>query len=93
MGSSTYAADLTREVLSKKTEEERRAVLKPYDDWCEAAIPALNQLNVVRTILRYVFFGGGKFSLALVIVQLRLLQGYSPCSSSVPLMGVLRWSR
>ena len=59
MGSSTYAADLTREVLSKKTEEERRAVLKPYDDWCEAAIPALNQLNVVRTILRYVFFGGG----------------------------------
>jgi hypothetical protein len=93
MGSSTYAADLTREVLSKKTEEERRAVLKPYDDWCEAAIPALNQLNVVRTILRYVFFRGGKFSLALVIVQLRLLQGYSSCSSSVPLMGVLRWSR
>ena len=51
MGSSSYAAELTREVLSKKTEEERRAVWKPYDDWCAAAIPSLNRMNTVRTNL------------------------------------------
>jgi len=49
MASSTYAAELTREVLSKKTEEDRHEVWKPYDDWCAAAIPALNQMNTVRS--------------------------------------------
>ena len=50
MASSTYAAELTRTVLSKKTEEERREVWKSYDDWCAAAIPALDQMNQVCSV-------------------------------------------
>jgi len=47
MASSTYAAELTREALSKKTEEERHEVWKSYDEWCAAAIPSLHQMNKV----------------------------------------------
>lgn len=48
MASSTYAAELTRTALSKKTETERREVWAPYDDWCARAIPSLHQMNKVN---------------------------------------------
>lgn len=51
MASSTYAAELTREVIAAKTEAERREVLKPYDAWCAAAIPSLHKMNKVGNIV------------------------------------------
>jgi hypothetical protein len=50
MASSVYAAEISQVALSKKTEEERRELWKPYDDWCAAAIPSLNQMNVFNYV-------------------------------------------
>ncbi|KAE9392988.1 hypothetical protein BT96DRAFT_924348 [Gymnopus androsaceus JB14] len=45
MASSTFAAELTPASLKSKTEEERAAVWKQYDDYCAAAVPSLNLMN------------------------------------------------
>ncbi|KAF7313452.1 hypothetical protein HMN09_00501100 [Mycena chlorophos] len=45
MASTTYAADCTLASIKAKTEEERLAVWKKYDDYCAAAVPSLNQMN------------------------------------------------
>ncbi|KAE9387409.1 hypothetical protein BT96DRAFT_948371 [Gymnopus androsaceus JB14] len=41
MASTTFAAKLTLASLESKTEEERVAVWKKYDEYCEGAVPSL----------------------------------------------------
>ncbi|KAJ7929085.1 hypothetical protein B0H13DRAFT_2543172 [Mycena leptocephala] len=45
MASTTLAADLTVAAIKTKTEEERAAVWKKYDEYCASAVPSLNMLN------------------------------------------------
>jgi hypothetical protein len=55
MASTTLAADLTVAAIKTKTEEERAAVWKKYDEYCASAVPSLNMLNQVSVKL---FFSG-----------------------------------
>lgn len=94
MASSTFAAELTRKALAAKDEAERREVWKAYDEWCAAAIPALNQMNKVRSR-----FHDSSCSFTHLIppsinlVQLRLLQEGSLRPSGLLDVAVLRWYR
>ncbi|KAJ3840244.1 hypothetical protein F5878DRAFT_659567 [Lentinula raphanica] len=45
MASSTFAADLTLAGIRAKSEEERLAVWKRYDDYCASAVPSLHLMN------------------------------------------------
>ncbi|KAJ7163842.1 hypothetical protein C8R43DRAFT_1122809 [Mycena crocata] len=45
MASTTFAAELTVAAIKTKTEEERLAVWKKYDDYCAGAVPSLNLMN------------------------------------------------
>lgn len=47
MASTTFAADLTAAAIKTKTEEQRLAVWKKYDDYCAGAVPSLNMMNQV----------------------------------------------
>lgn len=49
MSSDVLAGDLTLKAIKVKSEEERLAVWKPYDEYCAAAIPSLHAMNKVRT--------------------------------------------
>ncbi|KAF8211669.1 hypothetical protein K438DRAFT_1958746 [Mycena galopus ATCC 62051] len=45
LASTTFAAELTVAAIKTKTEAERVAVWKKYDEYCAAAIPSLNKMN------------------------------------------------
>ncbi|KAJ7179626.1 hypothetical protein C8R46DRAFT_1074311 [Mycena filopes] len=45
MASTTLAAQTTVAAIKTKTEEERAAVWKKYDDYCAGAVPSLNLMN------------------------------------------------
>jgi hypothetical protein len=47
MATDVLAGDLTPAALKAKTEEERIAVWKQYDEWCSRAIPSLHAMNKV----------------------------------------------